>query len=551
MNKYKKSKSKKKELIGKTAACCLTVSLVTGAFAVYADAISFEKETPVAGMSLTLNNYYIKNEGRMNSQIVGLNNPIVGTSGDDIATLIVERESQTEEETQTTEEIQTSLEETTSNEEGTIGETESSEGESESQSETINETESTSAQLDQIPDTISETEAPTEAETSIYDTIAVSRCFDYVNVRSIPSTDGEILGKIYDGCAATILETEGDWYKIESGSVKGYIKAEYFVTGSEAEALAEQLADKIATVNTTTLRVRAAADIEADCVTLVPLGEEFMIMEEENGWAKIEIDESTNGWVSMEFLDIRVEFDTAISIEEEQAKIAEQEAAKERAEEARRRAEEEAEAAKRRAEEARRRAEEEESRKAAQATTTVAETTTAETTVPETEEVETSQIIETQPETEAVTEPVTEPETTTQPETEAQTQAPEVSDNDANAALRDAIVAYALQFEGNPYVYGGNSLTTGTDCSGFVKLIYQEFGYNLTRRASLQYNEGRRISVDELKPGDLIFYGSGEVDHVTMYIGNGKVIHASTARTGIKISSMNYRSIYGAVSIID
>lgn len=342
MNKYKKSKSKKKELIGKTAACCLTVSLVTGAFAVYADAISFEKETPVAGMSLTLNNYYIKNEGRMNNQIVGLNNPIVGTSGDDIATLIVERESQTEEETQTTEEIQTSSEETTSNEESTIGETESSEGESESQSETINEIESTSVQLDQIPDTISETEAPTEAETSIYDTIAVSRCFDYVNVRSIPSTDGEILGKIYDGCAATILETEGDWYKIESGSVKGYIKAEYFVTGSEAEALAEELADKIATVNTTTLRVRASADIESDCVTLVPLGEEFMIMEEENGWAKIEIDASTNGWVSMEFLDIRVEFDTAISIEEEQAKIAEQEAAKERAEEARRRAEEEA-----------------------------------------------------------------------------------------------------------------------------------------------------------------------------------------------------------------
>ena len=64
-------------------------------------------------------------------------------------------------------------------------------------------------------------------------------------MRSIPSTDGEILGKIYDGCAATILETEGDWYKIESGSVKGYIKAEYFVTGSEAEALAEELADKL------------------------------------------------------------------------------------------------------------------------------------------------------------------------------------------------------------------------------------------------------------------------------------------------------------------
>ncbi len=125
----------------------------------------------------------------------------------------------------------------------------------------------------------------------------------------------------------------------------------------------------------------------------------------------------------------------------------------------------------------------------------------------------------------------------------------------SNAALREAIVSFALQYVGCPYVYGGNSLSNGTDCSGFVKLVYQEFGYSLTRRASLQYFDGRVISLDSIQPGDLIFYpepyNQNEIGHVAMYIGNGQVVHASTARTGIKISSLNYRTIYGAVNIID
>ncbi len=175
-------------------------------------------------------------------------------------------------------------------------------------------------------------EVPVEEVVSAYENVAVSRCNDYVNVRSMPNTDCEIVGKIYDGCAATILERVDDWYRIESGNVEGYIKAEYFVTGAEAEALVDELAKKIATVNTTTLLVRAAADIESDCLTMVPLGEEFVIMEEENNWAKIEVDASTSGWVSMDYLDVVVEFDVAVSIEEEQAKIAEQEAARRRAE---------------------------------------------------------------------------------------------------------------------------------------------------------------------------------------------------------------------------
>lgn len=346
-----------------------------------------------------------------------------------------------------------------------------------------------------------ETEEPVAEPVSAYENVAVSRCNDYVNVRSLPSTDGEIVGKIYDGCAATILERVDDWYKIESGNVEGYIKAEYFVTGEEAEALVDELAKKIATVNTETLRVRAGADINSDCITLVPLGEEFIIMAEENGWAQIEIDASTNGWVSLDYLDVEVEFDVAISIEEEKAKIAEQEAAKRKAEEDRR------------ALEAAQAAAAEAARAAQAAQSQAAQEQTVQETVSD------------------------------------------IPSDSSNAALREALVSYALQFVGNPYVYGGNSLTTGTDCSGFVKLIYQEFGYNLTRRASLQYYDGRRISVDEIQPGDLIFYPEpydpSDIGHVAIYIGNGQVVHASTASTGIKISKYNYRSIYGAVSIID
>ncbi len=100
------------------------------------------------------------------------------------------------------------------------------------------------------------------------------------------------------------------------------------------------------------------------------------------------------------------------------------------------------------------------------------------------------------------------------------------------------IVAYAKQFLGNPYVHGGNSLTNGTDCSGFTKLIYGHFGYGLSRTSGGQRGNGKRVSMSELKVGDIICYSG----HVALYIGNGKIIHASTPRSGIIISSMYYGS---------
>ena len=108
--------------------------------------------------------------------------------------------------------------------------------------------------------------------------------------------------------------------------------------------------------------------------------------------------------------------------------------------------------------------------------------------------------------------------------------------------LRQQIVDFALQFVGNPYVYGGTSLTNGADCSGFVQSIYKQFGISLPRVAADQANAGTRISVEEALPGDLIFYAeNGSVYHVVMYIGNGKVVHASSSASGIKVSDL-YRA---------
>ncbi|HHV13851.1 MAG TPA: SH3 domain-containing protein [Clostridiales bacterium] len=105
------------------------------------------------------------------------------------------------------------------------------------------------------------------------------------------------------------------------------------------------------------------------------------------------------------------------------------------------------------------------------------------------------------------------------------------------------IVNKAKEYLGGRYVWGGTSLSNGVDCSGFVRAIYAKFGYYISRTSREQARGGSSISASDLRPGDLIFYGSSSyINHVAMYIGNGQVIHASNKRDGIKISNMYYRT---------
>ena len=117
--------------------------------------------------------------------------------------------------------------------------------------------------------------------------------------------------------------------------------------------------------------------------------------------------------------------------------------------------------------------------------------------------------------------------------------------------VRVDLVSYACQFVGNPYVWGGTSLTRGADCSGFVLSVFANYGVSLPHSSVAQSNSGTKISASEAQPGDLFFYGNGSrINHVAIYIGNGQVVHASSPRTGIKISGAYYRNPVKVVRIL-
>ena len=122
---------------------------------------------------------------------------------------------------------------------------------------------------------------------------------------------------------------------------------------------------------------------------------------------------------------------------------------------------------------------------------------------------------------------------------------------EARLEMRQGIVDFALQFVGNPYVYGGTSLTNGADCSGFVMSVFAEFGYELPRVAAAQCSASEKKSVADIEAGDLVFYGEGCIDHVALYIGDGKIVHASTAATGIKVSDYDYRAPAAVGSFVE
>lgn len=115
------------------------------------------------------------------------------------------------------------------------------------------------------------------------------------------------------------------------------------------------------------------------------------------------------------------------------------------------------------------------------------------------------------------------------------------------------MIEYSMQFLGNPYVWGGTSLTNGTDCSGFVMKIYEHFGITIERNSAAQSKQGIEVELDDIKPGDLVFYShsGGSIDHVAIYIGNGQVIHASSEKTGIKISPVLYTKPVTVKRVLD
>lgn len=140
-------------------------------------------------------------------------------------------------------------------------------------------------------------------------------------------------------------------------------------------------------------------------------------------------------------------------------------------------------------------------------------------------------------------------------ETSTDIQDSDIADSDSaqeNEEIRQALVEYALQFVGRPYRNGGNDPHTGADCSGFVRYVMQNCaGISMNRTSRDQAQQGTVISSCQMQPGDLLFYGNGSrINHVAMYIGDGKIVHASTERSGIKTSKWNYRMPIRIVSML-
>lgn len=350
---------------------------------------------------------------------------------------------------------------------------------------------------------------------SPYNNLGVSTASEYVNVRKDPTTESEIVGKLYRGSAADIIEyLDGDWVKIVSGEVEGYIASNYLAIGREAEDMVEEYAKIYATVRTTTLNVRQKPTTESKILTQIPDGETYMVVKDHGEWVEILLgDEDENveftGFLAkryngQELIEIEVEFKVAISREEEAAIKAAQEAA-ERAERERldKLAKEKAERERREAAAAKA----ERERKAAEAN-----------------------------------------------KKETSTPKPTKVSGDS-AKLAQEIITYAQKFVGNRYKWGGTSLTKGADCSGFVWRVYRDYGvdFDRTTAASMASSLGRKVSISDRKPGDLIFYtnSSGHVNHVALYIGNDRVVHAANSRQGIITSKYNYRNVYRVRRILD
>lgn len=357
------------------------------------------------------------------------------------------------------------------------------------------------------------------SQKSDFENIAVSQVTGYVNIREQATTNSNIVGKIYNNCAATIEETvEGEggaWYKIKSGTVEGYIKAQYFITGEAAEQLAQEIGREFATVNADNLRLRERPDLNSEVLTMLSQGARYVVLGEEGDFFKVAIDTDMEGYIARSYCKTTVEFDQAVSLQEERDRL-----------------QEEAER-KREAETAIAALEQVKQIEASRGGGTAA----------------TELIIAANPEKSNNEQKVSAPIPAV-PGTGGSPMGP--GSVAVASATRTAIVAYAKQFLGNPYVYGGTSLTNGADCSGFTQAIFAHFGISTGRSSRDQAAKAREISMDAIQPGDLLFYASGDyINHVAIYIGGGQVIHSSNATTGIIISPYNYRTPSKAGTFLD
>lgn len=459
-----------------------------------------------------------------------------------------------------------------------------------------------------------ETEA---AQSSMVGTIAVAQPGDetFFYIRANADVNSDVVGYLYDGNCATILGEEGDWYYVQSGGCTGYVAKYLLTTGEDAASVVEQVATPVAQVNAEALMVRSEPSEDADVVDTVTADQIVYLEEDLGGWAKISTG-TTEGYVSADYVSYATYLPQGESQEEAEARIAEEEAAyqawldeQERqyqeqlaAEQAEWEAQNQAwieylqsqsdyaDQAQATADEAQAAADQaqatadqaaadqayaEQVAADAQAALDEAYNTGDEETIANAEAYAQQTAADAQATADQAQQSAYDAQAAADQAQTAQDEAAaadqtvydtvsdagidtsEVTnttdDSSSNSSLRQQIVDYALQFVGNPYVYGGTSLTNGTDCSGFTQSVLANFGIDISRTAGQQSQGGTSVDLNNLEPGDLLYYeGSGDygIGHVTMYIGDGKVVHASSSSTGIIVSDVDYRTPVSASDYI-
>ena len=292
-----------------------------------------------------------------------------------------------------------------------------------------------------------------------YTNLGISNVTSYLNVRKGAGTNYKVVGKMPGYSVCEIVGEEGDWYKIKSGVVTGYVSKEYILTGYDANIKAQEKMTEVLVVTCDKLNVREEPSTSCSIATKVSVGEHLEIVEsEKDGWYKASINGLT-GYVSADYVEVVYTLPTAIEVVEVQV---------------------------------------------------------------------------------------------SRPSSSGSSSKPTYSNLDPNVSqTAKDLINTGMQYLGNPYVYGGNSLTKGIDCSGFVKQIFAKYGYTLPRTSREYPNVGTKVPLSQIKPGDILIYKYGSrIGHVAIYIGNGKILHAANKRDGICISNAYFTTPYMAVRVI-
>ena len=461
-----------------------------------------------------------------------------------------------------------------------------------------NESDTAAAEVDAASAGEAERQASIQAVVDSYSNLGIVQVAGYLNMRKEPETGSHVVGKMPDGSACEIVESLDGWYYVTSGGLDGYISSEFVLTGDAAKEAAMDLVKDRAVVLTDNLNIRKEPSTQAEIVGQCLEGERYEILSEIDGWYEI-----PSGYISAEFAEQNFSLNEARKLDMRAMVLnyyekpgvsnvsgylnIRQKPGKEEkiigklpsyagceileeldgwykirsgsltgyvsseyiltGDAARQAAMEHAELM-------------------AVVSTDVLNARTE----PSTEAKIWTQI--TNNERYHVAEQLDgwvkiefdesgdedEGATYAYVSTDyvdvryALGEAIKFSPSEENASLRSRMVNYALQFLGNPYVWGGTSLTNGADCSGFTMSIMKKYGVSLPHSSKAQANCGKSISSSQMRPGDLIFYtgSNGVINHVALYIGNGQVCHASSAKTGIKISGWNYRTPAKIVNVL-